>query len=95
MPELKWKLRNQDELITWCRNDETVAYDAGSGDTHLFDLVAAEGLNTLLESQLTEEDFAEQLANRLDIDLDEQLRRYVGRLIKQLDAAGLLETADI
>ncbi len=94
MPDLQWRLRNQDELVTWRSNDETVVYDAGSGDTHLFDLVAAEGLNSLLESQLTEQEFVERLANRLDIKPDEQLHRYVGRLIEQLEAAGLLETAD-
>jgi len=94
MSDLKWRLRKRDELITWHSGSETVVYDAGSGDTHLFDMVAFEGFIGLLESQVTENELVERLASRLEVEPDEQLRRYVGKLIEQLDAVGLLETTD-
>lgn len=94
MSESKWKIRNTDDLVTRRWGDETVVFDAGSGDTHLFDLVASEGLNCLLESNLNEPELVKKLGKRLEIETDEQLRRYVQKLIEQLEAVGLLELSD-
>lgn len=94
MSDLKWKIRSTDDLVTRKWADETVVFDAGSGDTHLFDLVASEGYNCLVESNLNVQELVDVMAKRLEIDPDEQLRQYVEKLIEQFEAVGLIETAE-
>ncbi len=74
--------------------DDTVVYHAASGDTYRLDLVAAEGLHCLQQA-CNPDDLSRELARRLDIAVDEELRGYAEALIMRFNRLGLLEAESI
>ena len=66
-------------------------FDLKSGDTHLLDEVAREGLDCLVDGPLQVEELAERLAARLQIDPDADLTTYVRLLLQRFDDLGLVE----
>lgn len=79
-------------LRTW--GDESVVFNPSSGNTHLLDFVATEGLVCLQEAALDRFDLCRRLAARLNVEPDQQLIDYVDRLIARFDELGLLERVD-
>ena len=77
---------------TW--GDTSVVFNPSSGNTHLLDFAATEGLFCLQEAALDRLDLCRRLAARLNIEPDQELSDYVGRLIERFDDLGLLERVD-
>ena len=92
-PAPKWRVSLQAALVwrTWAH--ESVVFNPRSGDTHLLNLVEREGLSSLEAAPLDADELTTELAHRLEIEPDDQLRRYAQNLIALLADLGLVETA--
>jgi PqqD family protein of HPr-rel-A system len=77
------------EWRTW--GDHSVVFHVPSGHTHLLDPVAATGLRCLETSPAGVEELAARMAASLDIEVDDALRSYVGKLLARFTGAGLVE----
>jgi len=78
--------------LVWRRwDDENIVYHPASGQTHLLDLVSGEGLACLQGSFLDFETLCQRLAQRLDIENDAELRRYLEMLLSRFEELGLVE----
>lgn len=91
MSEPKWKL-NSAAALTWrAWGDESVVFDAQTGDTHLLDAVAREGLLSFCQVPFARSEVCVRLAERLKIEPDDQLDEYVGKLVARFSELGLVE----
>lgn len=77
------------EWRTW--GDHTVVFHVPSGQTHLLDPVAFEGLRCLRETPLNAPMLASRMAQCLELAEDETLRTYARRLLERFRDAGLVE----
>lgn len=91
---VRWKsgVRYSLEKRTW--GDYSVVYHAGSGDTHLLDLVGSTAVDALHDRSLSHHELCAALAQRLEIDNDSALNRYVGELLEKFSVLGLAEVTD-
>jgi PqqD family protein of HPr-rel-A system len=89
--DLEWELAENSRLHWVCWDDEYVAFDEGSGDTHLLDLVTAEVLKVLEQSPGALPALIERVAARLDVDPDADLERRIREAIETFREAGLVE----
>lgn len=85
------RLRARATLVWRTWGDEVVVYDPDSGDTHLLDTVGGAVLGCLQAEPLAIEACCAGLADRLGIDDDPALRRYVTDLVAQLERLGLID----
>ena len=83
-PPLEWR--------TW--GNESVVFDPASGDTHLLDAVAREGLACLDEQPCDAAELASAMARRLDVPADAALELYAARLLARLDDRGVIEAIE-
>ena len=74
---------------TW--DDESVVFDSESGETHLLDVVSREALSCLQGATLDIGELCGAMAERLDVENDDELRRYVEHLVSQFDELGLVD----
>jgi PqqD family protein of HPr-rel-A system len=74
--------------------DHTVLFDVVSGDTHVLDLVARQGLTCLAETPLDAPALTSAMAGTLDVRDDEALNAYIDRLLVELETLGLIEAVD-
>jgi PqqD family protein of HPr-rel-A system len=88
----KWRL-SPGAVLTWRSwGDEYVVFNAQTGDTHLLDTVGREGLLCFEEACLDQAEICRRLATRLEIEPDEQLGDYVGKLLARFSQLGLVES---
>jgi PqqD family protein of HPr-rel-A system len=87
----RWKSISARHLSWRTWDDESVVFNSLSGDTHFLDFVACEGLLCLGSEPLCHEKLCEQLATRLGVDVDAELRQYATRLLARLTRSGLVE----
>ena len=92
MADRRWRVKAPSRLEWRSWGNQGVVFHVESGDTHLLDLVASEGLRCLQTESLDRSQLCRKLAERLDIEADNQLAHYVDSLITRFDEAGLLET---
>jgi len=71
--------------------DEHVVYNAGSGDTHLFNDFAALILRTLQEKTATLDELSQLCATSFKQDVDEELHAQLNELLLELDRLGVIE----
>jgi len=71
--------------------DEHVVYNAGSGDTHLFNDFAALILRTLQEKTATLDELSQLCAASFKQDVDEELNAQLNELLLELDRLGVIE----
>ena len=71
--------------------DEFVVYNSGSGDTHLFDPIAAKALQSLDKEPASLSELEGRLAASLEIDPDSKLSAYLERLLSDFHRLGLIE----
>jgi PqqD family protein of HPr-rel-A system len=74
---------------TWA--NEHIVYNAGSGDTHLFNDFAALILRTLQEKATTVEELSQLCATSFKQDEDEELYAQINELLLELDRLGVIE----
>lgn len=74
--------------------DQAVAYDPASGDTHLLTVVAAEVCRYLGEGPLDVADLVARLCADFPDDDPEMIRTAVDSALLQLDSAELVRTVD-
>lgn len=84
------KLKARDGLVWRNWHDGSVVFNPDSGQTHLLDIVSREGLSCLQETALDVAELRDQLAERLEVERDDELRLYVERLVSKFDELGLL-----
>jgi len=88
---VKWRVISVFTLH-WCSwGDEHVVYNAGSGDTHLFNDFAALILRTLQEKAATLEELSQLCATSFKQDEDEELNAQLNELLLELDRLGVIE----
>lgn len=92
-PSPTWRLTRGAQLTWQHWDDESVVFDSQTGDTHLVDLVAREGI-LCLDEPLDLDALTQRLAARLDVVPDDRLRRYAQQLVARFVSLGLLETAN-
>jgi len=73
---------------TW--HDDSLVFDPASGDTHVFDAVAREGLASLEQETLDLDALTLAMSRRLDVAPDTALGEYAARLVVDLEALGLI-----
>ena len=71
--------------------DEYVVYNAGSGDTHLFNEFSAFILKTLQEKAVTLEELSQLCATSFKQEEDEELHAQLNELLLELDRLGMIE----
>ena len=74
--------------------DQAVAYDPASGDTHLLTAVAVEVCRYLDEGPLDAVELVERLCADFPDDDPEMIRTAVDTAMQQLDSAELVKTVD-
>ena len=74
---------------TW--GDGAVVFSPASGATYFLDSVATAAVFLLSPDWLGVSDYRVALAEKLGVDDDEILKRYVDRLIVQFEESGFLE----
>ena len=89
-PRLKLSARNGLEWRTW--GQESVVFNSESGQTHLLDVVSREGLSCLEGAAVDVDTLCDRLAERLDLENDDELHLYVQRLVSHFDELGLVDT---
>jgi len=88
---LTWHL-NPISKLSWRRwDDQWVAYDAASDDTHQLDPVAAVALMCFEEGPYDLAAVAAQVAVELDLPNDRSLSQRLGDVVKQFTLLGLIE----
>lgn len=77
----------------WAHYDEeSVLFDARSGQTHLLDPLSTEALLALEERPMDADELTRHLASLQDREPDDTLRVQVLHLLHQLRALGLIES---
>ena len=71
----------------------SVVFSPVACETYFLDPVATEGFLCLSPDWLDAADYCATLAAKLDVDNDEVMSRYVGRLIIQFEESGFLESS--
>jgi len=85
---------DSDALLWRDWSDESVVYNAASGDTHLFDVVQRTAVQCLASRPLDESQLCEQLSARLQIPADDELAEYTRGLLHELQGLDLIEVVD-
>ncbi len=86
-----WKLSGGSSLL-WRRwNDEYVVHNAGSGDTHLLDLLAGEVLKQLEASSADAQELTQRVAAAVELPADVVLVQHIERLLADFDQLGLID----
>ena len=91
-PPPRLRLRARSGLVWRTWDHESVVFNSDSGQTHLLDLVSREALTCLQGAALDVGELSDRMAERLDIDNNDELRLYVERLVSQFDELGLIDT---
>jgi PqqD family protein of HPr-rel-A system len=84
----RWKCA---ELVWMSWDNQFVAFNLASGDTHLLTPVAARVLKMLEQQPLDLDGLSQQLASTARITPDEQLLQQTNTLLDNLDQLGLIE----
>ena len=74
---------------TW--GNEHIVYNAGSGDTHLFNEFAALILRKLQEQAATVDELTQLSATSFNHDVGEELHAQINELLLELDRLGVIE----
>jgi PqqD family protein of HPr-rel-A system len=78
--------------LLWKRwDDEPIAYNVESGNTHLLNPLAAKILRQLQQHPSTLSRVSHHVAAEVEVDSDEELIEHVERLISNLDELGLVK----
>lgn len=71
-------------------DEETVAFNPETWETHVLNAAAAEVLSLCTEAPRTPDDIARALAQWLDADDARDAREHAGRILDELQALGLI-----
>jgi PqqD family protein of HPr-rel-A system len=91
LPSGKWRLDRRAELHWRHFDGEWVVFEAGSGDTHQLDPLAAAVLMCLESEAQDINELAEIIASELGMPLSADLTARMGQLIEQFTTLGLVE----
>jgi PqqD family protein of HPr-rel-A system len=89
----RWQLERRTQLYWRRLDDEWVAYDSGSGDTHRLDGISAAVLMCLEVDAHDLDGLAQLLVSELDLP-EEGLTEKLEGLLAQLSRLGLIESAE-
>ena len=87
-----WQLRSLVELHWHRWDDEWVAFDVGSGQTHQMDTLSAVTLLFLENSPADAQELATQVAKELRIPESSEYLNSLGDILGRLETSGLIET---
>ena len=86
-----WKVGDGRKLIWRHWDDEYVAFDPLSGDTHVLNPIAYQALRILEEQSVNCDQLSRAVAASLDLQLDDTLIRHMERLLAKFGDLGLIE----
>ncbi|MDI6749830.1 MAG: HPr-rel-A system PqqD family peptide chaperone [Pseudomonadota bacterium] len=92
--ELRFGLDRTGRFLVKSWEDEAVAYDVLSGDTHLLDPLSLAVLVYLSDSVRPREEIVRHLASSFELPIDEHSRDYIHATLTRLETVGLLELRD-
>jgi len=88
-----WKVAGDARLLfqSWENESAVICYDTRSGDTHLLNPVAAEALACLQQPSFVQLDaLVDRVAASLDIDVDDELVRFIEDTLSDFSQRGVL-----
>lgn len=88
---LRWEIPDPSALLSEEWGDETVLFDARSGQTHLLNALATEALSFLQERAASLDELAQYLATLFEVPLEEPFAAEIRRLLEQCVQLGLIE----
>jgi len=88
---VRWRAISAFTLHWRSWGNEHVVYNAGSGDTHLFNDLAALILRALQEKAATLDELSQLCATSFNQDEDEELQAQLNELLLELDRLGIIE----
>lgn len=87
----QWSAHSRDLIWRTWDHERFVVYHVRSGDTHLLNRASALALKQLEDRSLSPAELASLLAESLDCDVDEDLRKHVEDFLVGFDQRGLAE----
>lgn len=87
----KWAVLAHARLYWQSWEGEHIVYNSASGDTHLLDPVAAQVLQTLQREPMELATLMREVADTLDIDLDDELLAYMEAALSELGKLELVK----
>ncbi len=75
-------------------DDDLVVYDRRSGQTHVFNALAAEAFRALLAAPLTEGALCDVLTDMVDPERLDEVATALARVVVRFSDLGIIETAD-
>ena len=87
-----WRITGGCRLHWRAWGEESIVYDAASGDTHLLDPLSAEVLKALERSSMATAQLAELLGARLESVPEGELSSHISALLPRLHDLGLIES---
>ena len=87
----RWRAISGFTLYWYSWGHEHIVYNAGSGDTHLFNEFAALILSILQDKIATVDELSQLCATSFRQDEDEELRVQLNELLFELDRLGMIE----
>lgn len=84
----QWNANNR--LLVRCWDDESVVYNAASGDTHLLNAAATTVLRCLQTSPADAIELAGRVASALSIEPDHSLVESIERILQDFNLLGIV-----
>lgn len=85
-----WRAAGPLNLRWKCWQDEYIVFNVDSGDVLLLNPVATEALKILETSPTSLDELTEQIARRLDVDLNEDLHQGITQFVYKLAHLGMV-----
>jgi PqqD family protein of HPr-rel-A system len=89
-----WRLGVDGTLPLCCWDGDYVVYNPLSGNTHIFDIVTGEVLQTIMSGKAGTSEICQHIAHFLEVPDDASIAEHVGRILAALDRLALIEPAD-
>ena len=86
-----WALAEGIQLLWREWGEAHVAYDSGSGSTHLFDPVTSIAIQHLQRHPARLADLVSHVSLRLEVEADQTLRNQLEQALAKLETLGILE----
>ena len=93
LPEVscRWRIVGPEQLVWRLLDADWLVFNPNSGDTHLLNEVAAQALRAMEQGCLSLGELTGQVAQVLDVKVDQRFSESVTRLLSDFEELGLVE----
>jgi PqqD family protein of HPr-rel-A system len=89
-----WRLADPTAFATFDLDDDLVVYDRRSGQTHVFNALAAEAFRALQDRPLTDGQLYALLADVVEPERADEAAAVLAAVIERFAALGMIDPAD-